>query len=292
MRKLLVTGASGFLGWHLCQQAQTTWQVYGTYYAHELKIPGVKLSRIDLRDLAALQELCQIIQPTAVIHTAAAAKPNFCQIYPQEAYEINVNASVNIARLCAEYALPCVFTSTDLVFDGKNPPYRESDRVSPICSYGEHKVAAEAKMLAIYPRTAVCRMPLMFGVASPTASSFLQPFIHNLRAGKEVSLFSDEFRTPISGTTAAKGLLLALEKEITGIWHFGGKESISRYQFGYLLAEIMQLSSHLLKTCRQQDIPMAAPRSPNTSLDSSKAFALGYQPLSLREELSAIAQYL
>jgi dTDP-4-dehydrorhamnose reductase len=37
---------------------------------------------------------------------------------------------------------------------------------------------------------------------------------------------------------------------------------------------------------------MAAPRSPDTSLDSSKAFALGYQPLSLKEELSAIAKYL
>ena len=39
MRKLLITGASGFLGWNLCQQAQTKWQVYGTYYAHALKIP-------------------------------------------------------------------------------------------------------------------------------------------------------------------------------------------------------------------------------------------------------------
>ena len=291
MNKLLVTGASGFLGWNLCQQARTNWQVYGTYYSHALTIPGAKLSKIDLRDLSALQELFYTIQPTAVIHAAAAAQPNFCQIHPQETYEINVNAAVNVARLCAEYAIPCVFTSTDLVFDGQNPPYRERDRVSPICYYGEQKVAAEAKMLALYPHTAVCRMPLMFGIAPPTASSFLQPFIQNLRAGKELSLFIDEFRTPVSASTAAKGLLLAVERKIAGIWHLGGKEKVSRYQFGCLLAEIWQFPLTLLKTCRQRDIAMAAPRSPDTSLDSSKAFALGYQPLSLREELSSIAQY-
>ncbi|MDJ0687335.1 MAG: hypothetical protein QNJ41_02385 [Xenococcaceae cyanobacterium MO_188.B32] len=39
------------------------------------------------------------MQPTAVIHTAAAAQPNFCQIHPQQAYEINVNASVNRVKL-------------------------------------------------------------------------------------------------------------------------------------------------------------------------------------------------
>jgi hypothetical protein len=33
---------------------------------------------------------------------------------------------------------------------------------------------------------------------------------------------------------------------------------------------------------------MAAPRSADVSLDSSKAFALGYEPLSLREELEAL----
>lgn len=292
MRKLLVTGASGFLGWNLCQQAQNKWQVFGTYYNHALEIPGVKLSKINLRDLSALQELFQIIQPRAVIHTAAASKPNFCQIHPEETYGINVTASLNIARLCAEYAIPCVFTSTDLVFDGQNPPYGESDPVSPICYYGEQKVEAEAKMLAIYPSTTVCRMPLMFGIAPPTAMSFLQSFVQNLRAGKELSLFIDEFRTPVSAVTAAKGLLLALEKEIAGLLHLGGKEKISRYEFGCLLTEIMQFPQTFLKTTRQQDIAMAAPRSPDTSLDSSKAFTLGYQPLSLREELSLISEAL
>jgi dTDP-4-dehydrorhamnose reductase len=288
MKKLLVTGASGFLGWNLCQQAQLNWQVFGTYFSHSIQLPGVDLIKIDLRDYPNLRQLFMAIKPDAVIHTAAASQPNFCQLHPQESHPINVTASLNVARLCAESYLPCVFTSTDLVFDGTKPFYRESDRVSPICYYGEQKVEAEQKMLNINPATAICRMPLMFGLPSPVATSFLQNFVSSLKAGKELNLFIDEFRTPASATTASKGLLLAVEKEFQGILHLGGKERISRYDFGLLLADILNIAPTLIKPSKQKDAIFAAPRSPDTSLDSSKAFALGYQPLSLREELLTV----
>jgi dTDP-4-dehydrorhamnose reductase len=285
MNKLLITGVSGFLGWNIYQQAKKQWQVYGTCYSHYNLYSQHNIIKTDLTNLTALKNLFKTIDPNAVIHTAAASKPNFCQTNPIESYKINVTASINLAHLCAEYQIPCLFTSTDLVFDGQNPPYSESDPVSPISYYGEQKVAAEQKMLEIYPATAVCRMPLMFGMPSPTANSFIQGFIENLQAGKELNLFTDEFRTPVSGTTAAQGLLLALQQKVSGLLHLGGKERISRYEFGLLLAETMGFSTDLIKPCRQEEVVMAAPRSPDTSLNSSKAFALGYQPPSLQEQL-------
>jgi dTDP-4-dehydrorhamnose reductase len=85
----------------------------------------------------------------------------------------------------------------------------------------------------------------------------------------------------------AKGLLLALEK-VNGIIHLGGKERISRYEFGKILVEILQLPNDKLKSCFQTDVKMAAPRPKDVSLDSSQAFALGYQSLSVREELEIL----
>jgi dTDP-4-dehydrorhamnose reductase len=287
MKKLLITGASGFLGWHLCQLAKQEWEIYGTYLSHPLEIPGMKILQADLTNFQELKRIFNDVKPEAVIHTAAHSQPNFCQTNPKESHAINVIASCNIAGLCADNSIPCAFTSTDLVFDGLNAPYRETDAVCPVNLYGEQKAIAEADMLERYPMTAVCRMPLMFGAATPTAKSFIQPFIQTLQAEKELNLFIDEFRTPVSGTTAAKGLLLALEK-VNGMIHLGGKERISRYDFGQILVEVLQLPATRLKSCRQQDVKMAAPRPTDVSLDSSKAFALGYQPLSVREELEAI----
>ena len=284
-QKLLVTGASGFLGWNLCQSAQNDWEVYGTYFNHEVEIPGVTLYKSDLRDFAALDRLFSEIKPDAVIHTAAASKPNFCQTHREESYAINVGVAVNIARLCGEHNISCAFTSTDLVFDGKNPLYKETDPICPINYYGEQKAIAEQKMSQIYPKIALCRMPLMFGLPSPASGSFLQGMVSNLKAGKEINLFTDEFRTPASAKAASQGLLLAVTKQVSGILHLGGKERISRYNFGLLLTDILQLSPELIKPGKQADVQMVAPRSPDTSLDSSKAFALGYQPLSVREEL-------
>lgn len=287
MKKLLITGSSGFLGWNLCQIAQQEWEVYGTYFSKTVDISGVKLIKTDLRNFQELKQLFEEIQPNAVIHTAAQSNPNFCQKNPEESSLINVTTSLNIAGICSDYSIPCAFTSTDLVFNGLNPPYRETDPVSPISIYGEQKVMAERGMLERYPKTAICRMPLMFGIAPIGASSFIQPFIKTLREGKELSLFTDEFRTPVSGNTAASGLLLALEK-VEGIIHLGGKERISRYDFGYLMADVLKLPQENLKGCLQKDVPMAAPRPSDVSLDSAKAFSLGYQPLSLREELKAL----
>jgi dTDP-4-dehydrorhamnose reductase len=287
MKKLLVTGASGFLGWNLCQLAKQEWEVYGTYFSHPGEIPGVTLLKFDLRSFDELKRIFQEIQPAGVIHTAAQSSPNFCQTHPEETYPVNVTASCNIAGLCADYSIPCVFTSTDMVFNGLNAPYRETDPVCPVNYYGEQKVRAEEGMLERYPMTAVCRMPLMFGIAPPSATSFIQPFIKILREEKELNLFTDEFRTPASGQSSAQGLLLALVK-VQGRIHLGGKERMSRYDFGRLLVEVLELPATGLKGCRQEDVKMAAPRPPDLSLDSSMAFDLGYAPLSLREELESL----
>jgi len=140
MKKILITGASGFLGWNLCQQAQKKWQVYGTFWTNPVTIPQVNLIKIDLCDEQELKKLFDRVKPDAVIHTAAASQPNFCQTNPEESHRINVITSVNIAKLCAAAKIPCAFTSTDLVFDGTKPNYQETDPVSPICIYGEQKV--------------------------------------------------------------------------------------------------------------------------------------------------------
>jgi dTDP-4-dehydrorhamnose reductase len=287
MQKLLVTGASGFLGWNLCQIARADWEVHGTYARHSIEIPEIELHSIDLTDLDTVDRTISAIAPDAIIHTAAASQPNFCQNNPELSYRINVTVSQHLAKICQDANIPFVFTSTDLVFDGTKAPYRETDPVAPLNIYGEQKVTAEREILAVYLRASICRMPLMFGMAPANATSFIQPWIKSLQAGESLNLFVDEFRTPVSARTAAQGLLMAL-KLAPGTIHLGGKDRISRYDFGLLLADVFGFDSSLILPIYQKDLQMAAPRAADVSMDISKALALGYDLPPLRSELEAI----
>jgi dTDP-4-dehydrorhamnose reductase len=245
-KKLFITGASGFLGWHLCKVAQLDWDVYGAVNCNPLDCPGITVLPIDLTDQHALKVLIQDLRPDAVIHSAALSRPNDCQSNPEESFAVNVQASLNLADYCSALEIPCVFTSTEQVFDGLNPPYAETAIVSPINLYGEHKVMAEEGMRARNPKMIVCRMPLMFGV-TPHAPSFLH-----------------------QGPSCL---------------HLGGTERISRYDFGKLLAKVLGCSKQLLQACEQSDVTMAALRPADVSLDSSLAFQLGYSPATIESEL-------
>jgi len=287
MKKLLVTGTSGFLGWNICTAAKKEWDIFGTVFSHPVTIDGVHIIRIDLNDFRELKKIFDEIRPEAVIHTAAAAGPDYCQTHKSETHKINVDAAVNIAGLCADTRVPLVFTSTDLVFDGLQPPYTEEAPVNPMNVYGEQKVLAEERVLEVYSDAAVCRMSLMFGDPGPAASSFFKTMLMAFKEGRELKLFTDEFRTPLSGAAAVQGIFLALEK-VRGMLHLGGSERISRYDFGGLLMDVLGITKANIVPCLQRDANMPAPRVPDVSLDSAKAFSLGFNPVPLREEVERI----
>lgn len=284
MKTLLVTGASGFLGFNICRMVRNDWRTFGVYFSHRVAIEGVSMVQCDATRWRELKELFRKTRPDAVIHAAAVAKPNLCQQDPSLSRAVNIDASVNIAGLCADYSVPCAFISTDLVFDGLNPPYVEDDPVSPVSIYGEHKVQAEAAMLDRHPETAICRTALMFGDDSSLSPSFIQPMIAAMRENRPQQLFVDEFRTPVNVSSAVRGILLALATA-RGRIHLGGSERISRYDFGLMLRDVLGMGASPILPAKREEVPMAAPRPQDVSLDSSRAFKLGFRPKPLRAEL-------
>jgi len=287
MKRLLVTGASGFLGWNICKHAQKEFEIYGTVFSHHLEISGVKTICFDLANFNELKRIFMETGPDGVIHTAAASRPEFCQSNPIESYRINVEATVNLAGLCSDRKIPFAFTSTDLVFDGQRAPYRESDPVNPINIYGEQKAQAEEKVLNTYSNAVVCRMPMMFGLSSPAYQTFFQQTISALQERRELTLFTDEFRTPISGNTAAQGLIMALKKA-QGMLHLGGRERISRYDFGKLIAGLIDCTIENIIACKQKDVQLSVPRAADVTLDSTRAFSLGFNPPTIKEALQLL----
>lgn len=289
MKRLLVTGASGFLGSNICRHAGRQWDVWGAYFAHPAAIPKTRRIHADLTRYKDLKALFETVAPDVVIHTAAASKPDFCQKYPAVSYKINGEASIHIAGICADFQIPCIFTSTDLVFDGHNPPYKETDPPSPINTYAEHKALAEIGMKKRNPETIICRMALLFGTSDTVSKSFLHPLLDAMRSGQKVPLFVDEFRTPLSGRDAVSGLMIAVQRR-PDILHLGGSERISRLEFGQRVKAVFKIRNADLAPCKQKSLDLPAPRPPDLSLDISKATSMGFAPHPLSEELKHLAQ--
>jgi dTDP-4-dehydrorhamnose reductase len=287
MKEIIVTGASGFLGWNICNAAKDEWNVIGVGGTHEMHDASFPALTVDLCDFAVMEKLFKKIRPVAVIHAAAAADPNYCQLHSKETKRINVEVSEHIARLSAQCGSACVFISTDLVFNGKNAPYSEASPVCPVSLYGEQKIEAEKRMTKANEDALICRMPLMFGDAPAHCRNHFSGLIDNIVKGNEVPLFIDEFRSMVSGRDAARGILHFMGTR-RGVINLGGKVSISRYDFGKAVAKALGVGSPRLKSCLQKDVIMPAPRPANVSLDSSQAFSNGYDPDNLEDALGKL----
>jgi dTDP-4-dehydrorhamnose reductase len=290
--ELLITGASGFLGQALCALASEKWSVTGVHYRNGLDIAGVAPIRADLTDDAQAERVLAEVNPGAVIHAAAVANPQACEQHPRSSAAVNVRASEVLAGLCADRGIPFLFVSTDLVFDGRRAPYDESCPASPVCVYGRQKARAESIVLDRYPDALVCRLPLMFGAAGHCRPNFTWQTLAALRGGRHTKLFTDEFRTPVDNMSAARGLLTVLGRA-RGMLHLGGRTRLSRHDFGVLLADRLGASPSLLDPVTIASMPTGVGRSPDCSLDSRKAYGLGYDPTPLDEAIrEVVAQFL
>ena len=287
-KKILITGASGFLGYHLLRVAHLAgYEVYGIAHEGVITYEHSTTLHVDLSNYIAMGDILDQIEPDVVIHAAALADASQCQANPERSYSLNVEMAENIAGICSDYLIPMVFTSTDLVFDGKQGNYKEEDAINPLMVYGEHKALAEQKVLNIHPKALVARCPLMFGNLTASDRNYFYNFVNGLKQGKGANLFTDEYRSIASAYDVAAGIIQLCERA-TGILHIAGPEPISRYDFGVMVADVFEFNKDLLNATSQAAMTTAAPRPADVSLDINKALSLGYKPLSCRDALEKI----
>jgi len=288
-RRLLVTGASGFLGWNVCAEAVSRYEVTGTVREHDVALPvGTVSVRVDLAVPDQVEALLDRVRPDLLIHCAALAAAAACEADPAASRRANVDVTRTLAGQCAARGVRLVFCSTDLVFDGLHAPYAEADPTCPVNVYGRHKAEAEQCVLGAGPTGVVCRLPLLFGRGSAASGSILRGMVETLQAGGALRLFEDEFRTPTDGRSAARGLLAAALGEAR-LLHLGGPERLSRYDFGVRVVRAFGFSERQLLRCRQSSVPATAARPPDVALDSRLARRLGIVPAPLDEGLRRLA---
>ena len=276
-RPIIITGATGLLGHALCRIALDQGPIIGIYHIHKPICQGGHWIHLDLTDATALADCIRTAQPGAVIHAAAVAQTGRCQSRDAATEAINVTVPGQLADICADLGIPMAFTSTDLVFDGSQPPYNEDSPPSPLSVYGEQKARAEALVLDRWPEALVCRMPLMMGAAPHADTNFTVQMLTAIATGQPVTLFHDEFRTPVDIWSAARGIAQFLGHQ-NGVIHLGGHRRVSRLEIGMAAARYMGIAPTMIRSASAAVYSNGAPRALDCSLDSQRAFKLGYTP--------------
>jgi dTDP-4-dehydrorhamnose reductase len=287
MKKIVVTGISGFLGLHFSSAPRSAWEIHGIYYQNGNHLTSTQYTwEADLNDLEYTKVIFDQIEPEAIIHLAAVSKPADCLQDTDYSYRLNVIIPAFLAQYAYAKRIPFYFASTDLVFDGTKGFYSYLDRPNPVNLYGKQKYEAERRILDIHPAAAVLRLPLLYG-HTPKRNNFITDWMDQLNAGQEVMAFTDEYRTPLYVRDAVRGILKLLRKRKSGIWHLAGPERLSRHEMALQVADLLGANLALVVGKKQAEVSLHVPRPADVSLICEKANAENFYARKFSEGLKS-----
>ena len=265
----LVTGATGTLGSYLVHElAMSERTVQGWSGATAVDIDGIAVKPVDLTDADAVTRAFRAARPDVVVHAGSLARISDCLRSPDRARQINVEGTQVLATLSAKRGARLVYVSTDLVFDGQAAPYREDSPTQPLSVYGRTKADAESIVHSL-SNSAVVRISLLFGPMRNQRPGLFDWLAEALRASQPITLFADEWRTPLGLLPAARALHALGRSDFTGTIHLGGPERMSRLEMGQRLARFLGVADTALIAGQRDSEPGAEPRPQDVSLDST-----------------------
>lgn len=257
-----VTGAAGLIGGYLVRTADR--------WAPQWNVLGLTRVETDLTDPTQMKALWRRSPPDLVIHCAALSRTGACEQDPGRARLINVETTKYLADLARD--VPFIFLSTDQVFDGSRGQYVETDEVNPLNVYGQTKAEAERLVLQ-NPSHTVIRLALTAGTSPTRDRSFVEDMVQTAAEGAKLTLFTDEFRCPLPAGALARALWEFASHRRSGLYHLGGRERLSRWEIGELLARWYPELASAIRPGSLVDY-QGPPRPPDLSMRSDKMQAL------------------
>lgn len=315
--RLLILGASGFLGAHVLRVAQAARAAHiiavarrppkarlhgssgapAAEAAREERVPGESLVAspvewlgLDARDSDALAASFARIRPTACILTAAMSRMGACEEDPAGAQEMNALVPEYVANLARAHSVRLIHVSTDLVFDGSPPRakgYREGDEPAALSVYGRTKAEGEERVLRADPEAIVVRLPLLYGDSMGRGLGASDQLLEARARGQRPTLFTDEVRSPLDVGDAARALIeLAVSPAAAAPvqrLHVAGPVALDRFRFGVVVLRSLGLDEETIESALERGSRVALGldrlRPANVALDAERARGLLKTPL-------------
>ncbi len=217
--RLLITGGSSYLGQHLVPLARQNHTLFTTFFSHQ---PGTSFEyRLDIRDATAVSKLVSTLKPDVIIHTAGSNRGD-------DIVGVIEQGALNIVQAAEACGARLIHLSTDVVFDGRRPPYTEDDVPTPLNEYGRAKANAEA-IVCQNSNHVIVRTSLIYGLLRMDHGT--EWMARTLRAGQPVTLFTNQIRNPVWADSLSRACLELAGSDYCGILHIAGRQALSRADF-------------------------------------------------------------
>ena len=256
--RAIITGVAGLIGQYLVKTAPR--------WAPGWDVTGLSRAELELTETLSVDARIHALKPDLLIHCAALSRTKDCEQHPDQARRINVEATAHLAQLAQN--IPFIFLSSGEVFDGKTGWYSEMDEPNPINVYGQTKLEAE-QTVSQNPGHTVVRIVLTAGTSETRNRSFVEDMCLAARAGKDVTLYADEFRCPLPAGVIARTIWELVDRRRPGLYHLGGSERLSRWEIGAdLLPWYPELKDRLVAGSARNHV--GGSRPPDLSLRCEK----------------------
>ena len=280
--RILVIGASGFLGAQVYQRLQSLngLSVMGTCGRNRV-FP--KLCPVDLESYASVRTLMIATKPEAVLWCAKGNRP---QASEARLHHGGLRAVIE----SGPPAMRLVFVSTDAVLPGRQGPYDEHAVADPGAAnsagspYAAAKFEAEQWVTAVWDNTCVVRISPVYGPSVEGAWDLrVSGLLTQFRQGHPVQRATNLRRTFVHVHDLARSVSELILHDYRGILHLGPAESASYFDFAKAVAEAGGWSPHLAEPYVMPREALAARGiKADTSLDTRIAredLSMEFRPL-------------
>lgn len=270
-KTIVVFGATGQLGVELC--AELARRGY--------EVRGFERRELDICDGDKVESAVAGCHPFAVFNAAAYNMVDVAEREPRAAYEANALGVRNLALACRQNDARLIHFSTDYVFDGMlRRPYTESDPPHPLGAYAVSKLAGELYAQAYLERPIVIRTSGVFGPGGlrTNRGNFPELMLRLAREGKPIRVVEDHSASPTYSPALASRSIDVFEKNLEGVFHIGGGQPISWFDFAKLIFNKTGVQANLTPT-NEREYRTAATRPKFSALDNARLREHGIAPM-------------
>ncbi len=293
-KRILVVGSNGMLGQRTISffSKQNNFEIVGCSIEEEPVTNNYEYHCCDLTKRENVKKIIYDFYPDFIINAAAFTNVDLSEIERETAWKVNVKGVEYLAEAARVLDSHLIHISSDYIFDGTNGPYSENAKPNPLGYYGRTKLASENALKISGSIHTIIRTNVLFGIAD-SRPDFVRWVINSLNANKQIRIVTDQFNNPTFIDDLVQAISRIIEFKKEGIYHIGGRDFLSRFEFTEKIADYFKLNRDLITPIVTEELNQKARRPLKSGLITLKAETeLGYKPHTILESLMMMRKEL